>query len=307
MPGPQCAQRANAIAFVAAVMLLQPMTTLAQSQSGAQVVLVARAMQPGEVVRVDVICACGAIAPLASILGRNVPLALSPDGTRWQGLMGIDVETAPGTYSLMVHAPHVQPPFAHDTSLRVQSKRFETRRLRVDPEFVVPPAAVADRIRMEASQLDALFGTITPRTWDGPFVLPLSTQPTRNFGSRSIFNGELRNPHAGIDFSSPIGTVVTAPAAGTVVLAADLYFTGQTVVVDHGGGLYSLFAHLSSMVIETGDIVSRGAPLGRVGTTGRATGAHLHWGVRLNGARVDPVSLIFATDERPALLTRADR
>jgi len=306
---PAYANGAHAIGLVAAVMLLQPVAMLAQSHADAQVALVARAMQPGEVVRVDVLCACGAIAPVASTFGLTVPLSLSPDGTRWQGLVGIDLEAAPGTYPLVVHAPHLQPPFAHETSLRVQSKRFETRRLWVGPEFVEPPAGVVDRIRNEASRLDALFKTITPPAWawDGLFALPLATQATRNFGSRTVLNGELRNPHAGIDFSSPTGTVVTSPAAGTVALVADLFFTGQTVVIDHGAGLYSLFAHLSSMTVGAGDVVGRGATLGRVGATGRVTGPHLHWGVRLNGARVDPLSLIFATNEPPAQLTRGDR
>ena len=87
--------------------------------------------------------------------------------------------------------------------------------------------------------------TRTPRAWDRPFALPLPTEPTPNFGSRSVFNGQPRSPHAGIDFTSPTGTLVTVPAAGDVVLAADLFFTGNTVIVDHGVGLYSLFAHLS--------------------------------------------------------------
>ena len=92
--------------------------------------------------------------------------------------------------------------------------------------------------------------------------------------------------------------VVTAPAAGSVVLASDLFFTGNTIVVDHGAGLYSLFAHLSSMTVALGDVVHRGTQLGHVGATGRATGPHLHWGVRLNGARVDPLSLMVATEDR---------
>ena len=271
--------------------------TLARAQPGMEVALVARAIQPGEVVRVDVTCECGGVGPRALAFDRDIPLALSPDGTRWQGLVGIDLDVAPGVYPLVVSAPHLRPPPAHETSLRVRSKQFRTRTLTVAPEYVDPPADVVDRILREAAQLNGLYQTATPRGWSRPFALPLTTQPSANFGSRSVFNGESRSPHAGIDFSSPSGTAVTAPAAGTVVLAGDLYFTGNTVVLDHGAGLYSIFAHFSAMTVAPGDVVDQGARIGRVGATGRVTGPHLHWSVRLNGTRVDPLSLMEATED----------
>ena len=270
---------------------------LAQAPPGMEVALVARAIQPGEVVRVDVTCECGEAAPRASAFDRDIPLALSPDGTRWQGLIGIDLDVAPGVYTLVVSAPHLGPVPARETSLRVQPKQFRTRTLRVAPEFVDPPTEVVDRILSEASRINGIFKTVTPRQWDRPFALPLMTEPSSNFGSRSVFNGQPRSPHAGIDFGSPTGTLLTAPAAGTVVLAGDLYFTGNTVIVDHGAGLYSLFAHLSAMTVGAEDVVDLGARLGRVGATGRVTGPHLHWSVRLNGARVDPLSLMTATED----------
>ena len=275
-----------------------PGTALAQAQPGLEVALVARAIQPGEVVRVDVTCMCGGTAPRASAFDRDIPLALSPDGTRWQGLIGIDLDIAPGVYSLVVFAPHLQPAPARETSLQVQPKQFRTRTLRVAPEYVDPPADVIDRIVREASQLNGIYSTVTARIWDQPFVLPLMTQPSNNFGSRSVFNGQPRSPHAGIDFGSPTGTPVTAPAGGTVVVADDLYFTGNTVVLDHGTGLYSIFAHFSALAVVEGDVVDVGATLGRVGATGRVTGPHLHWSVRLNETRVDPLSLMEATEDR---------
>ena len=270
----------------------------APAQPGVEVSLVTRAIQPGEVVRVDVTCACGGVSPHASAFDRDIPLALSTDGTRWQGLIGIDLDIAPGDYPLVVSALHLQPAAAHQTSLRVEPKQFRTRTLRVAPEYVDPPPAVIDRIVSEAARLNGIYKTVSPAAWSQPFVLPLTTEPTPNFGSRSVFNGQARSPHAGIDFTSPTGTVVTAPAAGTVVLAGDLYFTGNTVVIDHGAGLYSIFAHFSEITAGEGDVVERGAELGRVGATGRVTGPHLHWSVRLNETRVDPLSLIVATEDR---------
>ncbi len=291
------------VVTAAAVMLGpgSPGTTVAlaqaQTQPGMEVALVARAIQPGEVVRVDVTCECGRGAPRASAFDRDIPLALSPDGTRWQGLIGIDLDVAPGVYPLVVSAPPLGPVPARETPLRVQPKQFRTRTLTVAPEYVDPPADVVDRILREAAQLNGLYDTITPRGWNRPFALPLTTQPSNNFGSRSVFNGQSRSPHAGIDFRSPTGTVVTAPSGGTVVLAGDLYFTGNTVVLDHGAGLYSIFAHFSAITVAAGDVVDQGARIGRVGATGRVTGPHLHWSVRLNGARVDPLSLMTATED----------
>jgi murein DD-endopeptidase MepM/ murein hydrolase activator NlpD len=115
---------------------------------------------------------------------------------------------------------------------------------------------------------------------------------TSNFGSRSIFNGQPRAPHAGIDYRGAVGTPIVAPNAGRVVLAEDLFLTGNTVVVDHGLGLYSLFAHMSRLDVKAGDDVATGTPVGLVGATGRVTGPHLHWSVRLGAARVDPAALL---------------
>ncbi len=117
-------------------------------------------------------------------------------------------------------------------------------------------------------------------------------QANSAFGTRSVFNGERRSPHRGADFLSPAGTPVAAPSTGVVLLAGDLYYTGGTVVLDHGAGLISIFAHLSSVDTKTGERVEAGAVLGKVGATGRVTGAHLHWTLLANGVRVDPLSLL---------------
>jgi murein DD-endopeptidase MepM/ murein hydrolase activator NlpD len=123
-------------------------------------------------------------------------------------------------------------------------------------------------------------------------VLPLPGVQGNNFGSRSIFNGQPRAPHAGADFRGATGTPIPAPAAGQVVLAESLFFTGNTVVIDHGEGLYSLLAHLSRIDVAPGQTLVRGDVVGLLGATGRVTGPHLHWTIRLNGARVDPLRVV---------------
>ena len=130
------------------------------------------------------------------------------------------------------------------------------------------------------------------RRWTGPFGLPLEKTAARdNFGARRILNGQKRAPHNGVDFSAPVGTPVEAPAPGRVALAEDLYFSGGTVILDHGGGLFTSYFHLSKIDVAEGDVVEPGRRLGAVGATGRVTGPHLHWSARLAGARINPLSL----------------
>src|SRR6185436_17797375 len=162
-----------------------------------------------------------------------------------------------------------------------------------------PPEAVA-RIQQEAQELEQLWrSSASSRLWDGAFVRPVPDPANSAFGARSVFNGQPRSPHGGADFLSPAGTPVKAPNAGRVALARDLYFTGNTVVIDHGLGLFSLFAHLSEVDVEAGAAVATGDVVGRVGATGRVSGPHLHWTVRAGGARVDPLSLLAVLGTKP--------
>jgi murein DD-endopeptidase MepM/ murein hydrolase activator NlpD len=257
-------------------------------------------MQPGEVVRLDVTCACGDAQPTATALGADVALFPVAGEGRWRGLIGVDLDTKPGRYAVVVTVERPGRPRVVSTRLlNVIPKRFRVRRLRVADKFVDPPANMRDRIEREALLLESLFAKTAPRMWAGSFQLPVSQRPVSNFGARSVFNGRARNPHAGVDFGSRTGTPIAAPGAGQVVLAEALFFTGNTVIIDHGQALYSVFAHLSKFDVEQGDRVERGASIGLVGATGRATGPHLHWSVRLQGQRVDPLSLVAAVAEGP--------
>ncbi len=254
----------------------------------------ARAIQPGEVVVIEVRPSTPVVAVHAAAFGHGTRFFQStPDGV-WRGLVGIDLETEPGEFQLAVRASTPDGRTAHSTyTLTVEAKEFPTRHLKVSPSFVNPPADVIDRIQREARDVAAVFRHASPdRQWQGGFAAPVPGESTSSFGRRSVYNGEPRSPHSGTDFRAGEGTPVGAPNGGTVVLTGDLYFSGQVVIVDHGWGLYSYFAHLSAIDVARGDLVTRGQVVGRVGATGRVTGPHLHWTVRLNDARVDPLSLM---------------
>jgi len=218
-------------------------------------------------------------------------VGLSGDRTRRANVECSYVINSLGVYPLAVYAPERHAPL-RTLDLRVTAKTFATRQLRVAPGFVEPDAADLERIAKDATALEALFSRATARLWNGPFVAPVAARPTSNVGTRSIFNGQPRAPHAGVDFSRAAGAPVVAPGAGRIVLADDLFFTGKTVVIDHGLGLFSLLAHLSVVTVAQNEVVERGVLVGRVGATGRATGPYLHWSVRLHSARVDPLSLL---------------
>jgi murein DD-endopeptidase MepM/ murein hydrolase activator NlpD len=267
----------------------------AQSPLTVRTTVFDRAAYPGDVVRLDITCRCDSERATATVFARDVPLVRTPDG--WRGWIGIDLETKPATYTITVtaHSPGTAAIVAKN-ALAVRAKRFPVRRLTVAPQFVEPPPGELQRIERESAMLRTIFEHVSlPQQWQGAFLTPLQEQPSGNFGSRSVFNGQARSPHSGVDFGARIGTPVAAPAGGVVSLAEPLYFTGNTVVLDHGLGVYSLLAHLSEFKTMKGAVVSRGDIVGLVGDTGRVTAPHLHWSVRLNNARVDPLSLIAAT------------
>jgi murein DD-endopeptidase MepM/ murein hydrolase activator NlpD len=248
--------------------------------------------QPGGVLLLTVDTPADAHAVSADAFGRHATLVRDGSARRWHGLIGVDLGATEGS-PLIVHADlGGGQRLRLVRRLELSPRRYPTRRLRVAPRFVEPSPSQIDRIVTEAARLDALFAIVTVPERLEAIAAPIRGVVGSNFGARSIFNGEPRAPHAGTDFRGTTGTPIAAPGGGRVVLAEDLYFTGQTVVIDHGLGLYSLLAHLSRIDVGAGQTVSRGDVVGRLGATGRVTGPHLHWTVRLGGARVDPLRVV---------------
>ncbi len=252
----------------------------------------ARSIRPGELVVLTLTLDEQAAGVTVRAFGNPVPVYRLRAGV-WQALVGIDLDRKPGTYAVAVEAHVGQAVIRGEEMLAVKPRTFATRTLRVDPEFVNPPEALLARIEGEAAFIrDVTARSATDRLWSEPFVRPVREPANSRFGTRSVFNGEKRRPHGGADFLSPEGTIVRAPNAGRVAAARELFFTGNTVIIDHGMGVVSLLAHLSAMDVREGDVIAAGQVIGRVGATGRVTGPHLHWGVTVVGARVDPLSIL---------------
>jgi len=271
-------------------------STARQIDAGRLAVLVAtRTLQPGAVTVVTM----RASQPLATIDGKAFqrPVRFWPttQALEWQGLVAPNLEAKPGTYQIVVRGMGADGSVVSgQASVIVLAKRFETRRLTVEPQFVNPPAAEAERIARDAKLLASVFSKMTDRIWRGPFELPVSAEATSSFGRLTVLNGESRGRHQGADFRASSGSPVRAPNAGRVAIAEDLYFSGNTVVLDHGLGMFSLLAHLSRIDVNLGASVARGDLLGQSGATGRVTGPHLHWALRLGEFSVDPLSLVAA-------------
>lgn len=228
--------------------------------------------------------------------GKKLNFYSTTDNSTWACLAGIDLEARAGEHPLegrlLFTNNHSQE--IHRT-LRILPRKFPEQRITVDEKYVTLNPADQARAEEESKKLEALWKTISPdRYWSGRFLRPIESQLTSGFGRRRIVNNQPRSPHAGVDFKADSGTPIKAANSGKVVLSQNLFFSGNTIVIDHGLGLYTYYAHCSVLNVKEGEKVKKGQIVGAVGSTGRATGPHLHWSCRLDGARVDPLWLTTA-------------
>jgi len=221
--------------------------------------------------------------------------AAGQSGIRSESLVGIDLEKPPGEYKITIEAQKENGQKANcSATIVVKQGRFATERLRVNKQFVEPDPQQVQRSEEERKRLREIFATVSPEPlWKGKFRRPLESVSTGgNFGKRRVLNGKAGSPHAGMDFPAITGTPVHASQAGKVVLADNLFFSGNTVVVDHGLGIYTFYCHFSATNVKVGDEVQAGTILGKVGATGRVTGPHLHWALSIEGTRVNPLEIV---------------
>lgn len=251
----------------------------------------------GQVVLVKVPVDADATEVKGSFLDRTIPFfrELRPgEPPGYLALLGIDMQDAPGTYELAVTIRNGEQSVKRlSYHVLVTKEKFAVEHLKLPKDKVDLDDKTLARWKAEQEQVRlALADNSALRLWHSVFVEPVSGKRTGIFGSVRIMNGQPRNPHNGEDIGAPMGTDVAATNDGVVRLTVDHVFSGRGVFVDHGLGFYSMYFHLSEVLVKDGDLVKAGQIIGKVGATGRATGPHLHWGVKLNGARVNPYALL---------------
>jgi murein DD-endopeptidase MepM/ murein hydrolase activator NlpD len=223
---------------------------------------------------------------------KTLPILFKKTGETFS-MLGVSLDSRPGDYKIIVEYRRNKRPYIAQLPFKIIEKTFPEEHITVKKEMVHLSSKDLERVRSDQlAMAEAIKGVSSDIRWSSPFVWPVKSEITSPFGLRRFFNGEQRSPHSGVDIRAGEGDVIKAANSGVVALARDCFFSGKTLVLDHGGGLFTMYAHLSSFHARVGDIVHKGDIIGFAGSSGRATGPHLHWGVSLLGTRVDPVSLM---------------
>ncbi|MGA3082153.1 MAG: M23 family metallopeptidase [Terracidiphilus sp.] len=227
-------------------------------------------------------------------MGRKLEFFRGRDDRRWFALTGVDVEGAEGPSTVRISVRLAEGGVLDlSRSVEIHPAHYLTSSLTVAPKFVEPGPGELKQIEADRHLKEKVFGVSAPEPlWTGNFRAPVTAQPTDSFGTRRLFNGKLSSIHKGMDFRAKTGTPVRAGNSGVVVLARELYYEGNCVVIDHGLGLFTVSIHLSRIDVKEGQRVATGERLGLSGATGRVTGPHLHWAVRWQGAYLDPAKLL---------------
>lgn len=222
---------------------------------------------------------------------KDISLFFNRGLSLWQGFLAADLNSKPGTYKANVQIPSSN--FEKDYYLHVVEKDYGVRNLTLPMEKVELGTESLKRVEKESSDVNALWkADITLPKWSSCFIMPVDGDIVGTFGKRSVINNLERSPHTGVDLRAGTGAPVKSTNNGKVILVADHFFTGNSVFLDHGGGIISMYFHLDKILVKAGDAVEKGQVIGLAGATGRATGPHLHWGVRINGSRVNPLTLV---------------
>jgi hypothetical protein len=230
-------------------------------------------------------------SPRVQWMNRDLFMVPSENAKVWIGFFGADLKLKPGPYPLVVKTASTG--FRKQIDVTVRDKDYGVRRLTLPKEMVELDAVTLERVKREAAIMkEVLDAPPGAPQWRGPFVQPLSGEVVGPFGQTSILNGMPRAPHSGVDLKAERGTPVASINSGTVALTGEYFFNGLFVVIDHGGSIQSMYFHLDKILLQQGDRVTKGQIVGLVGATGRATGPHLHFGIRVNGARIDPLQFM---------------
>lgn len=233
------------------------------------------------VIRTEIIC------------GQDT-LSLIERGNLWLAFWAPDLNAKTGQYQfrIILEKNDGQKQVFYRT-IFVKKIEAPTKKLTVSPRFIELDSATLERIKQEKMRISRVYRSETEIAWQNSFILPLDSATAGNqFGEKRIFNGKIASVHNGVDFGALEGDSIRATNDGQIVLAGDFFFEGKLVVIDHGGKLFTFYCHLSKILVQEGQMIKRGEIIGLVGSTGRATGPHLHWGSRLGRARINPLDLL---------------
>ncbi|OGD27258.1 MAG: hypothetical protein A2Y56_03120 [Candidatus Aminicenantes bacterium RBG_13_63_10] len=264
-----------------------------EAPSGAAVEITARALQPGEMLLAVFYPSGEGQEAKLSFLDKDYDfLPGGPSGRRF-ALVGVDFLTPPGSYKVEVVILDAGRKEAVQKYLRLQERSFSRQNIKIDERLVIAPPEAEERLARERRILAEVYRSVIPE-WlgSGGFAAPLPDKPSPNFGEHRLYNGVPRSRHTGVDISAAQDSPIWASNSGRVALAMDLYYSGLTVIIDHGLNIFTVYCHCSRLDVQEGQSVGRNAVIAAVGSTGRSTGSHLHWSVRARGARVDPLSLL---------------
>jgi hypothetical protein len=230
-------------------------------------------------------------------LGEKIPYHFDSSSRVYFLLLGAGLDCKPGTHIMTIKWQGPDVPGFYSHKVRILPRTFPEERLSVPGHMVEFSPEILERVLKDQKAVKETCSKISNKLyWKRPFIWPVNSKIISPFGFRRIFNNKPRSPHSGVDLRAPEDTPVLASNYGKVAMARDCYLSGKTVMVDHGKGLFTLYAHLASYKVKKGQEVERGQVVGLAGSTGRATGPHLHWGMSLLGKRIDPAELMALLD-----------
>jgi len=278
--------------FLVTVVLATPI--YAADNANTDVKIIPKEIAQGDAVLVKVSCA----KPLKGIQGKwqgkTIDFYREQDGDAFLSLLGIDLDASPGKKRFVLNITNAEGNVSQlPVAFSVLNKDFPVQRLTLPPNKVFLSPETLARAMQEKTAVQRIWDLpIKQKKWKSSFVMPVQGLVLCPFGGRRIINNAPRSPHSGIDLRAKAGTPVLASSDGIIVMTSDHFFAGKSVFIDHGMGIVTMYFHLSEIHVKKGEKVAKEQIIGLVGMTGRATGPHLHWGVRIQGSRVDPLSLI---------------
>ncbi len=277
-------QRNNVVTFLTAIAAGLIVLAGIEAYASPSVSLSPKKVGPGDILLVTV---TGAAGPVEGTF-KGKPLHFEKGTRKLCAIVGIDLQLEPGQYPLTVKSGTT----VISRSVKVSKKVYPLQRLTLPEDKVTLSPENEARVEREQKSTAALWPVESVRLWRGRFIDPLPGKVGTPFGVRRIINHIPKSSHSGVDITAEEGEPVRAPNDGVVAMVEEQFFSGNSVFIDHGDGIYTMFFHLSEAKVKPGQAVMKGDVIGLVGATGRASGAHLHWGARVQGARVDPLQLI---------------